>query len=214
MAQATMEKRSTSAPDAGKNKVNISLPRKKTAPEKRTLNLVIKEKKSIDPMKWIPGVIVVLILAALFGKFAVYDRYAALEDAENELASQKQQLQDTLDAMSDFNEVQENYNKYSYTGYDRTIADRLDVLDLLERQVFPVCEVQSMAISGKTINMSLTDLNLSQVSQLIASLEAEPLVSNVYVSTASHDNDQEIGSATMSVELVDATTLEGGAENE
>ena len=49
---------------------------KRTHPTKQTLNLMIHEKRSVEPSKWIPGVAAVLIVAALFGKFAAADRFA------------------------------------------------------------------------------------------------------------------------------------------
>lgn len=208
MAGQTIEKREVKKGV----KRDAALPKKKAVPEKRTLNLVIREKQSIDPKKWIPGILAVLLLAALFGKFAVADRYAKLEKAENELAAMQQKLDDTRAAYADYDEVQEQYNMYNYTGYDKTLADRLDIIDLLERKVFPACDVTSLAISGKTVSMSLENLDLSQVSSLIADLEAEPLVDRVYVPTASHGNEQELGSAAMTMYLVDADTIEKDGE--
>ena len=51
-------------------------------PSKTTLNLMMKEKSELALSRWLPWVIVIAILAALFGKFAVADRFARLHDAE------------------------------------------------------------------------------------------------------------------------------------
>ena len=199
MAGAVTEKKK-------KDEVKLSgaTSKKKVEPSKRTLNLAIRERRYPDPKKWIPGVLVVIILAALFSKFAVVDRYAKLNEAEAELAGKKAELAATQAQYADYDEVRERYNMYSYEGFDRTIADRLDVMDLLRRDVFPVCEVQDLSVSGKTINLSVTDLNLSQISQLIATLEGEPMVSSVTVFTASDDREATMGAASLSVELMDA----------
>lgn len=211
MAQQTVEKKELKK---GVRR-DAALPKKKTAPQKRTLNLMVKEKSSIDPKKWIPGVLIVLILAALFGKFAVADRYARLEQAESELSAMKRKLEDTRAAYADYDEVQEKYNVYNYTGFDKSLADRLDIIDILERKVFPVCDVTNLAVSGKTVSMSLNNLDLSQVSRLIADLEDEPLVESVFVPTTSKGSENELGTASMTIHLVDAGTIEeGGAENE
>ena len=202
MASAVMEK---------KNKDEVKLSRatskKKVEPSKRTLNLAVRERRYPSPKKWIPGVLVVILLAALFAKFAVVDRYAKLNEAEAALAEKQATLEATRAQYADYDEVQERYNMYSYEGFDRTIANRLDVMDLLKRDVFPVCEVQSLSVSGKTINLSVTDLNLSQISQLIATLEGEPMVSRVTVYTASDDREATMGAASLSVELMDATEV-------
>ena len=203
MASAVMEKKK-------KDEVKLSraTSKKKVEPSKRTLNLAIRERRYPDPKKWIPGVLVVILLAALFAKFAVVDRYAKLDEAEKERSDKKATLEDTRAQYADYDEVRERYNMYSYEGFDRTIANRLDVMDLLKRDVFPVCEVQSLSVSGKTISLSVTDLNLSQISQLIATLEGEPMVSRVTVFTASDDKEATMGSASLSVELMDATEVE------
>lgn len=203
MASAVMEKKK-------KDEVKLSraTSKKKVEPSKRTLNLAIRERRYPDPKKWIPGVLVVILLAAVFAKFAVVDRYAKLDEAEKELSDKKAALEDTRAQYADYDEVRERYNMYSYEGFDRTIANRLDVMDLLKRDVFPVCEVQSLSVSGKTISLSVTDLNLSQISQLIATLEGEPMVSRVTVFTASDDKEATMGSASLSVELMDATEVE------
>ncbi len=186
---------------------------KRTPPTKRTLNLMIREKPSVDPAKWIPGAVVILIIAALIGKFAVADRYAALGRAESELEDRKRQLQETREAYADYDQVKDQYNRFTYTGFDRTIADRLDVLDILEREVFPVCEVQSIAISGRAVNLSVTDLSLSEASALKDSIETDPLVESFFVSTANHEFEDLNGSATITIQLVDASTVEGGAQS-
>lgn len=202
MASTAMEK---------KNKDEVKLSRAsnmKVEPTKRTLNLAVRERRYPNPKKWIPGVLVVIILAAIFGKFAVVDRYAKLNEAEMELSEKKAAVEATRAQYADYDEVRERYNMYSYEGFDRTIASRLDVMDLLKRDVFPVCEVHSLSVSGRIISLSVTDLNLRQISQLIATLEAEPMVSRVTVYTASDDREATMGAASLSVELKDATEVE------
>lgn len=209
MASAIMEKPKKDEVKLSKTASN----KKKAEPTKKALNLAIREKNLPDPKKWIPGVLIVLVLAALFAKFAVMDPYAKLDEAEQALADKKATLDATREQYADYEEVKERYNKYSYEGFDRSIVDRLDVMDLLKRDVFPVCEVRSLSVAGRTITMAVTDLNLSQISQLIATLEAEPMVNHVTVFNASDNNDGSgLGSASMSVELKDATQIEEGSE--
>ncbi len=201
MANAVQEKKK-------KDEAKLTLSRKKQVePGKRTLNLAIRERKYPDPKKWIPGALIVILLAAVFAKFAVVDRFARLDEAERTLAGQQAELESIRGQYADYDEVQKQYNMYSYEGFDKTMVSRLDVMDLMKRDVFPVCEVQSLSVSGKTISLSVTELNLSQISQLIATLEAEPLVESVRVFNASDDRETMLGTASMSVTLVDATTI-------
>lgn len=182
--------------------------RRRTAPTKRTLNLMIREKKSFRASVWIPCILVVLILAAVFAKFAVYDRYVRLNAAEDELEAKKAELAAAVDSYADYDDVQAQYNRYTYTGFDRTIADRLDVMDILERLVFPVSDVTRLSMSGKTVNMTLVGMTLSEVSELVTQLEAEPLVDGVTVSTAGYNEKDAVPTATFTLLLADADKVE------
>lgn len=195
-------------PEVKENAAVAKGSRRRTAPTKRTLNLMIREKKPFRAAVWIPCILVVLILAAVFAKFAVYDRYVKLNAAEDALEAKKAELAAIVDSYSDYDEVQEQYNRYTYTGFDRTIADRLDVMDILERLVFPVSDVTRLSMSGKTVNMTLTGMTLSEVSELVTKLEAEPLVDGVTVSTAGYNEKDAVPTATFTLVLADADKVE------
>lgn len=183
----------------------------KSIPSKTTLNLVIKEKKELRLERLIPAVIIILVIAVLFAKFAVADRYAALNEAEKELSQERENLNALVSSYADYDEVQEEYNRYTYEDFDRTIPNRQDVLNLLEKYVFPVSGMRQLSISGKSVSLTLTGMTLEEISRLIAVLEADPLVEKVLVSTTSYSSGNEaIPVASMVISLVDATTLEGG----
>ncbi len=211
MTNAALEDRNTEALP-----VKGAPGKKGSAPAKTTLNLLKKEKSPIRFSVVIPCVVAILIVAAVFAKFAVIDRFAKLSEAEAALADEKAALESTRQSYADYSEVAEEYSRYNYTGYDKTIADRLDVLALLEREVFPVAGVESLSVSGKTVSMSLRGLTLEQVSELLQKLEADALVSHVTVSTTGYGDNDGGGEprANMTVELADASkpanTAEGG----
>lgn len=208
MANAVLEKRNTEVRRV--NSAAPAAPVKGSAPSKSTMNLFQKEKSQIRLSVVIPCVVLILIAAALFAKFAVIDRFARLGELEAQLADEKAALDATRKSYADYNEVAEEYSRYNYTGYDKSIADRLDVLALLEREVFPVAGVESLSVSGKTMSMTLRGLTLEQVSELLHKLEADPLVEHVTVSTMGYGENVGTGEprANMTVELADAS--EGG----
>lgn len=184
----------------------------KSVPVKTTLNLVIKEKTEFRPARLIPALLLVFLLAALFAKFAVLDRFAALEEAEREFSQDRAYLQELVNSYADYDEVQAEYNRYTYADFDRSIPDRQDVLKLLERRVFPVSGMRQMSISGKSVSLTLTGMTLEEISTLVNKLEAEPLVERITVSTAGYSGrDNDVPTASMVILLVDATTLERGA---
>lgn len=166
---------------------------KQAMPVKTTLNLLMKEKSEFSPGKVIPAVLVIIVLAALFGKFAVADRYTRLLEAENELAEKQDWLDGLEMSYADYDEVKDQYGHYTYKGFDNTIADRQEILDLLESDIFPHSETQSVSVTGNVFSTTLTGLTLDEVSTMMARLEANPLVESVTVSTAGYNEDGSIG---------------------
>ena len=59
-------------------------------PSKVTLNLAMREKSQFAPTKLIPLLLVLIVLAGLFGKFAVADRLAKVDRAQAELNALQQ----------------------------------------------------------------------------------------------------------------------------
>lgn len=186
---------------------------KQTAPTQTTMNLMIKEKSPLRLSVVIPAVLVIVVLAFLFGKFAVADRFTHLREAEDELAARQDWLNALELSCADYDEVKEQYNQYTYKGFDRSIADRQDILDLLETDILPYSESRSVSVSGNIFSTTLTGLTLDEVSSMIARLEANPLVKRVTVSTAGYNDDRtdEVEGfrpyATMTIEF---TNAEGG----
>ena len=187
----------------------------KSVPTKTTLNLVIKEKSEFRPGRLVPAVLIVLIAAGIFCKFAVLNRFAALDADEKQLAEEQQQLNNLILGYKDYDEVEAEYNRYTYKDFDRTIPDHQDVLNVIEKHVFPVSGTRQMAITGKSVSLTLTGMTLEEISSLIAKLEAEPLVDSVTVSTAGYtEANKTVPVANMVIILSDATTLEGGGNDE
>lgn len=163
---------------------------KQTMPAKTTLNLVMKEKSELALSRVLPPVLIILVLAVLFGKFAVADRFARLRGAENDLREKQTELTEMELFCADFDEVKEQYNQYTYKGFDRSIADRQEILNLLESDIIPYSRTQSVSVTGNVFSTTLTGLTLNQVSSMVERLEADPLVEGVTVSTAGYDDDR------------------------
>lgn len=167
--------------------IGLKKARRAVPPTKTTLNLVVKEKKELRPSRTVPAVLAVLLAAGLFGKFAVADRFAKADAAEAAVAARRRHLAEVEQSYADYDEVQATYNRYTYTGFDRTIADRLDVMALLEREVFPIGTVRTLSIAGKSVSLTVSGLTLDQLSDLMTRLKADGLVAGVTVSTANYN---------------------------
>ena len=62
-------------------------------PSKVTLNLAMREKSQFAPAKLVPLLLILIVLAGLFGKFAVADRLAKVDRAQAELLCRRFQAQ-------------------------------------------------------------------------------------------------------------------------
>ena len=180
---------------------------------------MIKVKTLAHPTRLIPILLLIVIVAGLFAKFAVINRLDQVNKAEAELSEMKKHLQTVENIYADYDEVQKEYNRYTYQNFDRTIPDRLDVLQMVERQLFTIGTVKNITISGRTVSLTLEGPNLEDVSVLYVALYSEPLVEDVIISSYNEQTkDEAITSINMTIYLVDATTLgtedsTAGAEN-
>lgn len=176
-------------------------------PDKTTLNLCMKEKSLISPVLFLSILVVILAISAVIGYFGVYKQYERVRVARENLNQLEHQLNDLNQQISDYDSVKDRYNMYNYEDFDKTLADRQDILDLLKREVFPVCKVRSFSLSGRDLRIYVTGLTLDQVSTLISSLEADSLIEKVTV-TAIGYNDSESRSeptANFTITIADAS---------
>lgn len=177
-------------------------------PSKKTLNLMIKEKTLASPTRLIPILLLIVVGALAFSKFAVIDRLDKVTKAENELAQMKNQLELIQNAYTDYNEIEDQYSRYSYENFDRTIPDRIDILEMLERWVMPECTIQNLSINGRDLTMTIADIDMTTISYLNGVLTyEEPMVESIFMSSYVESNrtDDHTVTATIRIYLADAT---------
>ena len=163
---------------------------KSAYPEKTYINLVQLDKKTVDLRRSIPTAIIAVILVALFVKFGVFDFYAQLGAKQAELSKTTSQLSSMQSQLVDYNAVLEEYEGYeSKSLSDGGISvNALDVLTLVDQVVAPKANIATMSIAEDTLSLSLTDVSLEGIGQIVSALNEQPLVKNVSVSTASTHN--------------------------
>ncbi|MDO5142839.1 MAG: hypothetical protein Q4D31_07455 [Eubacteriales bacterium] len=160
----------------------------KRLPSKTTMNLYIKRKTMMHPTRLVPMLLAIVLAAAALGKLGVADRLARVEAERIELAVLQGQLAQVQAHIADLDEVKRTYNRYSYAGIDRTLQDRLEVLDLIEQEVFPYCTVRQLSVTGRMLTLTIADLTLGSSSELVGRLEAHPdMVEQVFVSASAFD---------------------------
>lgn len=156
----------------------------KSIASKRTMNLAVREKTAAQSAMMIPMIAAIVLAAALVGKFGVVDRLAQVSAARREVDDLNNTRAALLAACADYAEVEAEYNRYTYKDFDNSLADRMDVLALVEREVVPVCQVQRLSLAERRLDLALEGSTLGDGSALVERLEADPLVESAYITTA------------------------------
>lgn len=165
--------------------------RKNEYPSKQTVNLVFKERSINSPSRAIPAFVLFLAFLALFIRFGVQGQLQKMEAAESALRRAQSDLNGYLEYNSDYDEIKEQYSQYfnDYLNEDEaTLQDRMKVLELLEQCVMTRADLSNIAIQGNVCRVSITDVPLNTISDIVATLEGNPQVQYISVVTAGTEN--------------------------
>lgn len=109
-------------------------------PTKRSINLILVDENKIRWTTAIPAIILILLLAALFSKYLVYDRLIAMSVSGSRVAQMKSDLDKATDALNDYGDVETTYAHYTYAGMTQAelnLVDRSQVLELVSTVLPP-----------------------------------------------------------------------------
>ena len=183
--------------------LNLSLgkkPGRVKIPDKKTINLATVGVTKINPLHALPGVLIVIVLAAVFSKYAVVDRLTVMYAAEAGATQAEQQLKAAQKKLESFGELESEYAHYTYTGMtdeELSLANRADVISLVERVVLPSDLTISWSLSGNKLSLTVTAETLQDINLLVQEIENDPLVSYCTVVSAKHDEEKETNTATV-----------------
>ena len=176
---------------AAKNDVSVrplgGRRRKGTIPVKRVINLAEVDKKTIDLRIAIPAILLILVAAFLFGKFAVADRLIAVSRAEGEVTAAQRELDAAYRRLDSFGELSDLYAHYTYSGMnDEEIhrTDRAEILNLLRNVVLPDVEVSAWNVKGNPRNITMTAGTLEEINHTVQKVNGNELVDFCTVSNA------------------------------
>ena len=145
-------------------------------PSKVTMNLAMKEKSQFAPVKLIPLLLILVVLATLFGKFAVADRLAKVDRAQAELSALQQRKANLETATVGYEKLSETYARYSIgwmTEDEQAAVTRLEMLSLVEKELMPGSRVRRVSAGGNILSVELSGITLESV--VIAGRTAEAL---------------------------------------
>lgn len=164
--------------------------KKKSYPQKRTMNLYYRQDRTTKPATVTLYVIFVLVCLLGLSKILIYDPLVETIQAQQTLAAAAAELNGAIQELADYNMVQEQYNRYSATDEEESIVDRMEVLNLLETVVGTTAEMDKISISGSTVQLQFSGVSLNQTARIVKALETSPIVAGTVVNTASTTKEE------------------------
>ena len=165
-------------------------------PSKKTMNFV-HHQSGINLKKLIPALVLVLIIGALFAKFAILDPLAKRDVALGELTDKQTQLALINAKLTGYEELAQQYGRYSYGWMNETevnMVSRMDVLQLVEQEIATKAIIDNMAVNNNVLTLNIHGITLEQASTMVRSLEERGLVESaaVYNAVAEQAEEAEI----------------------
>ena len=147
-------------------------------PTKRTVNLAQRESHSRSTLTLSLGLLIILILSfcvANFGVLRQLDRQRAAEQAYSTAHSQYTEMQK---ALADYDEVELQYRTWSRTWMhdENSPVDRMEVLDLVQAYLMPYGTVNTLVVDEDVMIVTMSDMNLEQISAMFQRLQLQPAV--------------------------------------
>ncbi len=153
---------------------------------KRTMNFV-HHKSSFNPWKVIPSVLVIVAILAVFVQVGFLDQLSKKTLAYSELAGKQEQLAAINARLVGYDELANQYGRYSYGLMNDTeinLVTRMDVLELLEKEIAPHAVIENFAVNNNVLTMNIHGITLEQASTMVNKLESSELVSRATVNSA------------------------------
>lgn len=157
-------------------------------PSKTSINLIYSEHRTESLVRTLVLFGIYLVLLAAFVFFVILPRIAKLSNAEAAYDKLSAQISDMKDKNSDYEQVRSEYSHYgnNYLNSDEEVMqDRMKILALIDKDLMGQDGVQSITVSGNVATLTISSDLLKNVAGIVATLEAEDMVSYVTVSTAS-----------------------------
>lgn len=166
-------------------------------PTKTRINLAKRESRKKDMITLGVGIVLIAGLSAAVAKFAVIDQLDRLSQAEGAYNAVHTQYVAMQQAVADYPNVEERYRTYSrswmLSGDTNGLArvDRADVLDLVEARLLPYGRINTLSLRDSVMVVSMSGMNLSQISAMFERLQTEKIVASASLNMASTEEKDD-----------------------
>ncbi len=187
------------AADMTKTKVKAGSKKAVHLPTKQTINLAAQTAKPTKLRILIPVIVLLAVLVAVAGKFAVYDRIMQVLSAQSQVYQLRAELNVAYDRLANYDELSDIYAHYTYSGMsarELSRVDRTQVVALIQNVVIPEVIVDNWSVSENTLTMNVTGPSLQALNLLVQKLNAEDIVDfstlrNAYSSEATYKSSSD-----------------------
>ena len=184
---------------------------KKTAkyPTKKTINFIsdAQDKTNRRAIVWF---VIFMILLVPFSYFGVYGMINKVNAAEAQYNLVQEQI-DTLNAQTtDYSDVQAKYDTVVgsfLTDDEKVCINRMDIFKMIEEDIQPSATVQSITITGSQVTVVTGTTNLTTVSSLIVTLQADKRNSYVTVTTTADSTSTSTDAVVATYQITYATSV-------
>ena len=166
-------------------------------PTKTRINLAKRESRKKDMITLGVGIVLIAGLSAAVAKVAVIDQLERLSQAEGAYNAVHVQYVAMQQAVADYPNVEERYRTYSrswmLSGDTNGLAqvDRADVLDLVEARLLPYGRINTLSLRDSVMVVSMSGMNLSQISAMFERLQTEKIVASASLNMASTEEKDD-----------------------
>ena len=194
----------------------IQLKKRDRLPSKRSINLAGQGTKPMNYPLLIVGIAIIVVLAVLFSKFAVYDVLTKVSKEQRVVAENDQVISSLNDKINSYKEMNEEYEHYTYTNFteeELANADRQDILKLLDTYVLPYAEVTSVSVYGNTVKVPMKVDTLQEANKIIQAIETDEKVDFCELSaaeTGDNNDSSKTNGVTAQITIYMVSALEGG----
>ena len=139
----------------------------------------------------LPALILIILGAAAFGKFAVADRLIEVSRQQSIVSQLQSQVDDAntyIASMGDLQEIYAHYTYQNFTAEEVSYMNRPDVMQMIQDIVISSVKVGSWSLDGNQLVLPVTGASLEDINRLAQKLNEQELVEYCTVTTATTDN--------------------------
>lgn len=156
---------------------------------KTQINLAVREVPYALLGKAAAALAAILLLSWLTAYFGVLQPLARLDAAEAAYRQADDRNRELLALLEDYPAVQRRYRSVStdWMGESASLIDRQEVLTLIEQELMTRGVVESVHITGETVDVTMAGMDLEAISEMFLVLEASPIVSSASLEHAASE---------------------------